>query len=212
MIAGSDTPAMRIVEMLIAQSIGDIRSATAIQRELAKRLTSEVVPFFRMAWPDEYVLSVYRNAVKNRDLEIVGTLLGDKPTAIADDDWQTLLDDMNISELTKPETETGWFRPKENSEKQELLARRIKLPGSYLEKIPGVYRGTVTIVLKLERDQLWLSSPNYQSELIPVEENRFEALENNFWYSLIFDEDSQQVSGLMSHMDQLLVEFKKTEV
>jgi adenylate cyclase len=204
-----ESPPIKCLQMFVALFTGDVEASVLIQRELANRAMTEVVPYIDVQWPDDVALSIYQNAVNNRDLAVVRRLLGDKPAAIENEDWQELLREMNISGLKQGEAKTGSFRPRDDSEKQKLLDRRIKLPMSYLNKMCGVYKGTVPVILKLQSDQLWLSSPNYESELIPVEENRFEALETNFWYEPVFDADSLQATGLMSHLDQQVVEFTK---
>jgi hypothetical protein len=175
---GADDPRVLIIEYKLAAARGDVTLASSIEQELLRRMENESVHYDGFGSADS-LKRRYQLAYQQRQFHFVQSVLGDKPPQFTDEEWQDLREKMNIAELG--DTALPTLRTRTEAEANALVARRIELDPSIIDKYVGVYEidtGGYILKFSINDAGLWLEDPQvvFEGKVIAIAENQFELL------------------------------------
>jgi len=179
-IWGPDNPGVLKYEYQLAIIRGDDTLANSIEKELLRRMESELVSYWGWGSADS-LKRRYQLAYQQRHLTFIYNVLMNKPSQFTDEEWQDLRDKMNIAELGDTALMSS-PRSRTKEEESTLFERRIELDPSVIDNYVGVYRSdTNPSILEISRkdSELWVGYPQsgLQGKLIAVSEGKFERLD-----------------------------------
>jgi TolB-like protein/tetratricopeptide (TPR) repeat protein len=188
-------PSILAYKQQAALGRGNQELAANIGSELLERSETEYIPYLgRTLWVEDQVVLIFNRIIEQGQLYfIVSSLLQPKPSQFSDNEWKTLIGNVNLSELIETR-ERGAGRLRSPKERKIVSEEKISLDSQQLNDFRGTYEALYhgRLFISVKDGHLHLSHSIYdvEGELIPVADTRFKLMNLNIECEFRFTDDS----------------------